>query len=264
MRLKITLSCRNRFVIPVNYNHYIQGLIYQHLPTQLSNEIHNEGFQLGGRKFKLFSFSQLFVENGYFDFNRHVKVLATSKMISFYLSSAVEEILHGFASSMARENLIKLGSNLLEISAIEVIKKPNLSNQITYKTLSPITMYSTLLTPDNRKKTYYYNPFEEEFSKLIHRNLLKKLKLLNPENGEYIDRLAEEPFKIEMLKTGKYPEEKIIKYKGFVIRAYSGLLKLRSDPILHEIAYDTGLGSKNSQGFGLIDIYERNNYASSN
>ncbi len=44
------------------------------------------------------------------------------------------------------------------------------------KTLSPITVYSTLETPDGRKKTYYYNPFKADFKELIIKNLQRKAR----------------------------------------------------------------------------------------
>jgi CRISPR/Cas system endoribonuclease Cas6 (RAMP superfamily) len=51
---------------------------------------------------------------------------------------------------------------------IEYLKEGHISFR------SPITAYSTLLTPDDKKKTYYYHPREHEFTDMVQNNLKKK------------------------------------------------------------------------------------------
>lgn len=46
--------------------------------------------------------------------------------------------------------------------------------------------------------------------------------------------------------------ERIVKYKDFIIKGYTGKFELKGSKELMEIAFCTGLGSKNSQGFGNI------------
>jgi len=70
---------------------------------------------------------------------------------------------------------------------------------------------------------------------------------------------------------GKYPEldgayirpyrvdEKnmaIVKYKGFVIKGWMGLFKLNLPEPYLSLAYNAGLGAKNSQGFGMWEVYK--------
>ena len=113
--------------------------------------------------------------------------------------------------------------------------------------LSPVTIYSTLQSPTG-KKTYYYNPREKEFSILIRDNLLKKYQAYykrSPDNDE---------FSIEPLRVSK-KDEKIVSYKGFIIKGWMGLYRLNGSPELLKLAYDAGIGGKNSQGFGCFGIY---------
>ena len=49
----------------------------------------------------------------------------------------------------------------------------------------------------------------------------------------------------------------IIIFKDFVIKAWSGIYELNMPHPLIKMAYDAGLGSKNSQGFGMWEIVER-------
>ncbi|MDN5332516.1 MAG: CRISPR-associated endoribonuclease Cas6 [Tepidanaerobacteraceae bacterium] len=45
-------------------------------------------------------------------------------------------------------------------------------------------------------------------------------------------------------------------YKDVIIKGWMGVYILKGDPVLLKIAYDAGLGSKNSQGFGCFEILE--------
>ncbi|NSW80643.1 MAG: CRISPR-associated endoribonuclease Cas6, partial [Chthonomonadetes bacterium] len=51
--------------------------------------------------------------------------------------------------------------------------------------------------------------------------------------------------------------EHIVFYKDTVIKAWSGVYEVSLPEPLFRMAMDAGLGSKNSQGFGCMGIYER-------
>lgn len=116
--------------------------------------------------------------------------------------------------------------------------------------LSPVTMYSTLKTPTGRKKTYYFSPFESEFSELLEGNLKKKYEALYRSEPNGLS------FSIEPIGVSKR-DEKIIDYKGTVIKSWMGRYRLSGSLELMKLAYDTGLGAKNSQGFGCFEITQR-------
>ena len=114
--------------------------------------------------------------------------------------------------------------------------------------LSPVTVYSTLKKADGTPKTYYYSPFESEFSELLEQNLKKKASILLGK-----DKVDKYNFTIKPIRV-RSNDQKILTYKGFVIKCWMGEYKIRGSPELHRIAYETGLGSKNSQGFGCFEI----------
>jgi len=49
---------------------------------------------------------------------------------------------------------------------------------------------------------------------------------------------------------------KLLIYKGTVIKAWMGIYSLMLPRVLFEIAFDSGIGAKNSQGFGMIEAIE--------
>jgi len=51
-------------------------------------------------------------------------------------------------------------------------------------------------------------------------------------------------------------DEHVVKFKGTVIKGWTGVYELDLPLELWEMAYHAGLGAKNSQGFGCIGLWE--------
>jgi len=243
MRVSILFEhFKENISLPLHYNYLLQSFTYHHISKNMADFLHNEGYKFGKRKFKLFTFSRLM---GRFRINK--EKITFSGPIHFHISSPIEGFIQEFAETLARVPQINLSENPLIVSSIEVHFKPNISDSVNIKMLSPLTIYSTLSLADGRKKTYYYSPFEKEFSSLTAKNIFKKY------NALYKKEPFSSNFSIEPLKINKQ-SEKIIKYKGTVIKAWMGTYSLKGNPELISLAYDAGLGSKNPQGFGMFEI----------
>jgi CRISPR-associated endoribonuclease Cas6 len=225
-------------VLPVSYNYLVQASIYNSISHGLSKFLHDRGFIYGKRRFKFFTFSRLIgkyhMESGVIRFNGDV---------SLYVSSPIKEFVNDLAYTIMRRGYLKLGVHNFEIVGITVPKQPDFSNDIVIRMLSPVTVYSTLLTPDGRKKTYYYSPFEREFQKLVNANMKKKYYVL-------FHKDLKSNFKIEPMKV----HETIVMYKDFFIKGWMGIFKLQGPKKVMQLAYDAGIGSKNSQGFGMFEV----------
>lgn len=243
MRIRVNLnSISDKIALPLHYNHLLQGFIYKNLSKSLSSSLHQKGSKIGKRRFKLFTFSRIFG-----NFERKEKELFFSGPFHFWLSSPMVNILESLASHLVKKSKVKLGSSYLHLTGIEVAFIPVIREEMLIRTLSPITVYSTLKTPEGRKKTYYYSPFEDDFSRLIRENLYKKYTLIHKEPPKGLE------FSISPEKVSQRNHH-ILLYKGTVIKAWSGIYRIKSSEELIKIAYDTGLGSKNSQGFGMIEF----------
>ena len=64
----------------------------------------------------------------------------------------------------------------------------------------------------------------------------------------------QEPPSIVRLSLLKPPKKVVSKIKGNWVTAYHGSFHLEADPLVTEFLYETGLGTKNSQGFGMFNI----------
>lgn len=242
MLFHIVLEAENDYIIlPYYYNRMIQGMLYSNM-LKYSNEfgrfLHSDGYLAQNRKFKLFAFSNLLEKP--IGVDKENRKLIYPKYISFFLSSINNDLVDILMEMASKQARVELGRNKLEVLKIEVAEY-QLEEVMTVKTLSPICCYSTIQN-DKKKRTIYYHPYEKEWKEIIKRNLAKKYEAITGRRKDNIE------FEIEVIST---PKERNIMYKSFFIKAYEGIFQLRGEKSVLELALSTGLGSKNSQGFGL-------------
>ena len=249
MRIKFVFdSEKGTISLPVNYQRQLQSFIYRTISPHLASFLHNKGFEFGKRKFKLFTFSRVF---GKFRFDGERGQIEFKTPVSFYLSTIYPIIAEEFTENLVKADDIKIGKNTLFLSSVEVFMKKINSKKIKIKMLSPVVVYSTLKKADGTKKTYYYSPFESEFSDLISKNILKKY------TAYYGQKPVEKDFKITPLKVSEKRNLIITVYKNTIIKSWTGIYELEGSPELLEFSYCTGIGSKNSQGFGMWEEVQK-------
>lgn len=235
------------FEIPIHHHLLIQAALYDLLEDDFARFLHDRGFQFGKRSFKLFVFSRLI---GKFDLLKREGKIRFIGPTRLYVSSPLDEFNDAIMNAILRAEGIRLGQAFLQIKNIECRKwdMPE-GESFLVRTMSPITVYSTLFKADGRKYTHYYHPREKDFSELIRANLLKKYLLLHGE--------APEDSRLQVDPVGEVKEH-ILMYKGTVIKAYGGTFRLTGSRELMKIAFEAGISVKNSQGFGFIEpILER-------
>ncbi|NPA58211.1 MAG: CRISPR-associated endoribonuclease Cas6 [Aquificae bacterium] len=248
MRLKLVLNSYQPFInLPLHHNVTIQGMLYKSLPKILLDFLNEIGFFHTGKKFKPFTFSRIYSER--FVLDKDKKRIKYKAPITIYLSSAVNGKAKNWDGSIPEGEKIQLGKNELFLEKIVVKREPEFGEEFYIRTLSPITVYRTFENENQKKFYQYYNPSQEEFEELIRDNLKKKYSFIT---GREIDHF---PIKIESTERLR---KVLIKYRDFPVEAYDGVFKIKTDPEMFKVVYDTGLGSKNSQGFGMIEVLNKN------
>lgn len=241
MHLIIEFTSQEPVTLPLPYNHILQGFIYSTMDEELAEFLHEKGYG-AGRKFKLFACSNITNLIGRTKVNRGM--IQFGKKIKIEISSPVIELCESFANGLFKKQL-NLGSNSVEVSGIKIEKQEVKENSIKVRTLSPVVAYSTLNRSDGTKYTCYFHPREADFQRIISENLRKK----------YTAFTKTEPPKDDIdIKPLNDPKLNIINYKNTIIKGYSGIFELTGPQELLQMALDAGLGSKNSQCFGLIRL----------
>ena len=241
MKYKFTFKLDAPLELPINYNHVMQASLIAWLNNEEYQKfLHDCGYEYENRTFKMYSYSKIF---GTFRIDKENKKIIFFDSIYFYISSYDRSFVEYLGRNIITENKLNLVGNLLSLEKFECIVE-KVEEECMVKTLSPITVYSTLMGQNGKKKTYYYSPFECEFSELIKNNLIKKFEAFNCKKLESYD------FEITPIK--ETLKESIILYKGFIVKGWNGVFKLKGNKELIEVALNAGLGSKNSQGMGCI------------
>jgi CRISPR-associated endoribonuclease Cas6 len=228
--------------LPVHYNYWLQGLIYQSLDAEFAAFLHDHGFKGGGRVFKLFTFSRLLGE-----YKMEGPEIRFPDKVTLIVASPVDQFCQSLLNGLISRDKIQLGQATLKVGGIRVDKPEVTGDTLKIKLLSPVVAYSTLLKPDGQKYTCYFQPGEKEFTRVTGENLRKKFQALynrEPPEGEIA------------VKALKQPRLHILEYKGMVVKGYSGLLELKGPGELLQVVLDAGLGSKNSMGFGCVEKSE--------
>lgn len=238
MRIKITLKGKNNLEIPYNYNYALSSLIYNTIAdSNLAEKLHSSD------SFKFFTFSQINVKQPKFNKNG---INARNGIFSFYLSSPCEKLMQNLTYGFLEKKIIFLNEKMNTLN-VELIKTPDFNDNVTFNTLSPIIIRSKQEV-DGKIKIWDLAP-SDDFFKRIENNLIKKYCIFNKINQT-------------SKKIKAYSEMANVKRKRITIntgnkttyhRAYLMDLILEGDLDLIRFAYDTGLGEKNSMGFGMIE-----------
>jgi CRISPR-associated endoribonuclease Cas6 len=224
----------------------VQGFLYKNLrDREYSEFLHQTGFWHGRKQFRLFTFSRLLAP---FIFYKDQGIIAFRPPIHLIISSPLEPFITDLAETLITSDWGFLGGSVVEVKSITVEKEIAFGDRVQIKMLSPTVAYSTVNLENNRKRTEYYSPWQARFQEITRSNLLAKYQVLygeSPSNDEF-----------RIIPNGNQEQrfKAVINYKGTYIVGYNGIYWLKGNPELIKVAYDTGLGSKNSQGFGCWEV----------
>lgn len=242
MQLTVTLEAAEKILLPVHYGSLLQGAIYAGMENKaLSKYLHEVGFGLEKRRFKLFTFSRLISPQ--MRFLKDERMLEFTPPINLVICSPINVILQELGNGLLRQGKMRLGNRWLKVAQISVGEPLVETTVAQVVMLSPLTVYSTLPAPNGKKYTYFYSPFEERFNELVKENLFKKHILVHGEPP------LSKVFSISPLKISD-EDFKITRYRETIVKGWMGEYELRGTPSLLQIALDAGLGAKNSQGYG--------------
>lgn len=263
MRLKIFLEPKKKhYTIPINYNYMLSSFIYeviQKASKEFADFLHSSGYiSPEGKPYKFFCFSKLFFEQ----YRVSRSIIKCSDRAYFFFGSPmsdsiIQNLIEGF---YAIEN-VWIGNNKVgtefHLEKIEIIPRPKFHSFEQFHFISPVSV-STVVDTSDGKSIYYYRPSDKDFFNAIERNLRNKFKTLN--NKEYEGILK---IRLDDSRPVTNIKSKLITIKEGTteeshIKAFTLPIIIEAEPIIIQLAYDAGLGERNSLGFGMIERFVKN------
>lgn len=264
MRLRITLRPLQRNCsIPLNYSYYLSTVIYHWIEIsskEYADFLHNNGYTIDGtvKRFKHFCFSQLVVPqrriiNG--------RLIIESPRIDWYVSMPVEKSLEHLVIGIfeKKELYIEQKECRFVVDQVEILPEPSWTRQMKFRMMSPTTA-STQDVHNGSLGIHYLTQDDNRIESALQKNIINKYISLYgqpPEDTEFrctfdekfIENMSRKGKKITKLITIKEGHEEESKVRGFLCP-----VTIEGNPQLIKLAYESGLGEKNSMGFGMLEI----------
>ncbi len=199
--------------------------------------------------YKFFTFSELQIMK-----RKPLKdyLISEDGKIGLYISSPNTEFIKNLVEGFLTNPQIKILNKKAWIEKITLLKKPKIKKRMKFKTLSPI-ITRTLKEENGKLKQWDLNPADLKFYENLQKNLINKYIAFHGEyKGDEYVKITPEQESIKR-KRIKIPKEGAETYH----RAYHMRFEIEADPRLIEFAYDSGIGEKNSMGFGMVTKYDK-------
>ncbi len=236
MQFHIKMANSGIFSIPLNYNYQVQSAIYALLrhDEKFSAALHDIGYgELNA--YRMFTFGAL---QG--NYAIHNKKLHFDGDFSLEIRSVSDAFCHVLKEAILNQGTIRLFDQVFEIAELKITDYQIEMPEITVLTDSPVI--AKAVTETNH--TIYYAPEESEFTEQIQANFQSKFKAFYGENC---------PDKIIISPLGRH-RKVVTRYKQLWLTAYYGKFRLAGSEEVLNFLYNTGLGAKNSQGFGMFQV----------
>lgn len=239
MQLRIKQKLTSDLTLPIGYHHILQSIIYDSMRGQnhYSDFIHNEGYSYNDRQFRMFTFSLLEGKYGI----RDGKIIFRDE-VSFELRSPDHRLIKTIKDNIEERGIRYPDKTVSDISL--ALSDYHIDEEaIIINMGSPLSVYST---DERTKQTHFYSPRESRFALLVNDNFKRKYTA-------YTGIIPESDVIIKPVKVSS-KDKYVTKYKGFYISGWKGQYELRGDKRYLDFLYQTGIGAKNAQGFGLFYV----------
>jgi len=260
MRFKLTLQIDKRAfgnVLPINYQYELSAFIYkaiEYADREYSLWLHENGFRLYGRPFKLFTFSNLMIPQYRID-KEQGRIRIECDRIEWLVSFLPEASTEKFAFGLFSEQVFQIGDKKstvqFRIEQIEVLPAPVFESIMLFQTLSPVCLP---LKEEGKRYATYLSPDAPEAFGMVLNNLLSKYHTFYNKPYELMEN-----FRFEVTSQ---PKPKLIVIKkgtpdASEIRGFLFDFRMQAPVELMQIMYEAGLGEKNSIGFGMVEVKKK-------
>lgn len=250
MRVKLKLTAVKRAtLLPLNYQYAVASLIYATLgnaSAEFASMLHDDGYSVEGRKFKLFTFSRLTTCRARITGD---KLLLEDPTVLLQISSPVAEFIEHFVAGLFQSETFEIAGAYFGLEQAETLPAPAFTNHMTFRALSPMTES----VGEGQKHPRFLSP-ADDWSEIVQRNLIRKYNALH--GRDPVDtRLIwtwDPAYLAETAARGKRASA-LTDIRGIKIKGWLAPFTVEGSTEVIEIGYECGFGSRNSMGFGMAE-----------
>ena len=255
MRFKLKLELLPNVMgreIPINYQYELSAAIYRILAKAdqtYAAWLHDNGFAVDGKCFKLFTFSWLFAPHR-IDRERQRLVINSDTVewhIGFLPERSTQQFIQGVFCDQGFQIADRISGAAFAIREVQVMRPLAYAPVMEFQTQSPICVSHR----NEHGKTDYLSPDAPNYAEGLLTGLLARYKALY--GCDYDGDVS-----IDFQLIGK-AKPVLVKIKAGTpaqtfVKGYQCKFRLALPGELMRIAYEGGLGEKCSLGFGMINI----------
>ena len=234
----VILSIKPVHALSLPFAHFkiLQGLAYRLMSfdEKLAEEVHDRRFP-DRKAFKFFCFTDL---NGRYAV-RDDRLIYKDRF-SWEFRSADDRIIDAAVQAVGKNPFVTIDGQRCEVLFYEVREKHFCADAAYLQMNTPIVVYHT----EQSGFVRYYHPFEQEFFERVSKNLQNKFEMF-----------CEKPLPGDVIIECDAPQDKdkcVTRYEKSIITAWYGKYRVTAAPEVLDFIWHTGLGSKNSMGFGTV------------
>ena len=222
--------------LPFAHFKILQGLAYNLMSydSALSAEVHDRRFA-DKKAFKFFGFTD-FTGRYYLSKN----TLIYKNRFDWEIRSADDRIIEAAEQRILHDPVLTVNNEPCEVLSYEIKEKRFFVNSTDFKMNTPIAVYHT--EPSGFVR--YYNPFEREFFERLSKNIQNKYEM-------FFDKPLPGSVAVEC-NAPSDRDKCVTHYEESIITAWYGKYRVTAPPEVLDFIWHTGLGSKNSIGFGTV------------
>jgi CRISPR-associated endoribonuclease Cas6 len=270
MKFKITLKVLDtESIIPLSYQYEVSGWMnrmFNKMDSSLSHFLTDKGFQaLPGRRFKLYTFSSLFISRFEISEDR-MRILCeeVSLVLSVFLPESAEALILELFKAQPVSITDYITRANFEVKDIHRMPEEDIAETVFLRTTSPL-MISRTSFKNKRPQINYLNPKDADFDILFFQQLTQKFMaarvhdLINPLPND-------SNLQLKLLSSPQEIKTRTIKIKANTpeegtMRGFLFDFELTAPIPLIKFGMYSGFGQENSLGFGSTMIIKDTKYA---